>query len=624
MDRKKQSRKKQGSTKNQPHKQNITSLEKKRKEQIRNNKNKTNYPKATTYSRINNNTTTRTSKVNTVNRNSKVTSINRNNKVTKNKTNKVSTINKNSKVTSINRDSGININNNRYGNNSNYRSNYYDRPIQNKKIYRAKKKPKNRNINFMSRLFTVFMFTIIISYFGISVSKSLNKKPVDYESIEIGSIEDSTQAKGIIIRDEIVYKSSKKGVLTFNKTENERVKKGELVATIKNQEEIKTAEKDIELINEKILQLQEQRDELSIFYQDVKKIDNQIQQTLDKYISELSTYNVSKIYELRDSISKKVTIRNQMLLSENTGSVQDLSSQKAAQEQKVNKNMENIYANNSGIVSYYKDGLEETFTFENREKLTKEQTLMQPKEEQEFKLNVVEGERVFKVVKDNNFYIGSYINTQSISTWEQGETRTIYIKDNGDLRPLEVIIEKINIGEKESYVLMKSNKNMIDFIDKRNITFELSKPKEGFKIKLDAIAEEELLKIPTSYIVESNVTKKSATGEPTTVPIKISGQDETGEYTYVSISKGIIDIGDYIINPQTKQEIQLSEIFTKKGIYIVNSGIYNFKNIDTEGSVQNDIFIILDPSKNTTIKLYDRYAPDLSVVKGEETVANEK
>ncbi len=401
-----------------------------------------------------------------------------------------------------------------------------------------------------------------------------------------------------------MYKTSKSGILTFNKSENERVR---------------TAEEDIATINEKILQLQERRDELSIFYEDVKKIDSQIQKDLDKSISGLSTSDISKIYEIKDSINKKIRIRNQMLLSENVGSVQDLSIQKASKEQKVNQNMENIFSNDSGILSYYSDGLEETINFENKDKLTKEQTLMQPKEEETFKVNVVDGEPVFKIVKDNNFYIASYIKSDKISSWEQGETREIYINDNGDLNTLEVIVEKMVPNEKETYVLMKSNKNMIDFMDKRSITFELSKPKEGFKINLDAIAEEELLKVPTEYIVESNISKKTATGEIVSVPIQTSGKDNEDGFTYVSISPGIIDIGDTVINPKTKQELSLNQIFTKKGIYVVNSGIYNFKNINTEGSVQNDQFIILDPSLNTSIKLYDRYAPDLSVVKGEET-----
>ena len=574
MDRKKQNIKRPTPNRKVQN-QNITSIEKRRMEQMK-NYNNSNYPKVPTYNRTYNQYSTQSRYNNQLNRN------------------------------------------NVYS--RNYYNQYNNEPIQNKKIYRAKKKSKPRNIHIISKLFTITIFIIIISYFSLSIFKSLNKEPIDYETIEYGSIDDTTQVKGIIIRDEVVYKATKNGILTFNNGENERVKKGEIIASVKNEEAIKTTEDDIALINEKILQLQEQRDELSIFYEDVKKIDTQIQSVLDKSINNLSTYNISEIYEIKDNINKKLTIRNQMLLSENTGSIQELSAQKASKEIKVNQNTQNIVSNDSGIVSYYTDGLEEVFTFETKDNLTKEQTLMQPESEQEYKVNILEGEAVFKIVRDNNFYIASYIKTENISNWTEGETRYIYINDNGNLKQLEIIIEKIEIGEKESYVLMKSNKNMIDFIDKRNITFELSKPKEGFKIGLDAIAEEELLKVPTSYIVDNNVTKKSSTGELITVPIKLSGQDDNGEYTYVSISPGIIDIGDYIINPQTNQEQQLNEIFTKKGIYVVNSGIYTFKNINTEGAVQNDQFIILEPSKNTNIKLYDRYAPNVSVVNGEEIV----
>ena len=574
MDRKKQNIKRPTPNRKVQN-QNITSIEKRRMEQMK-NYNNSNYPKVPTYNRTYNQYSTQSRYNNQLNRN------------------------------------------NVYS--RNYYNQYNNEPIQNKKIYRAKKKSKPRNIHIISKLFTITIFIIIISYFSLSIFKSLNKEPIDYETIEYGSIDDTTQVKGIIIRDEVVYKSNKNGILTFNNSENERVKKGEIIASVKNEQAIKTTEDDIALINEKILQLQEQRDGLSIFYEDVKKIDTQIQSVLDKSINNLSTYNISEIYEIKDNINKKLTIRNQMLLSENTGSIQELSAQKASKEIKVNQNTQNIVSNDSGIVSYYTDGLEEVFTFETKDNLTKEQTLMQPESEQEYKVNILEGEAVFKIVRDNNFYIASYIKTENISNWAEGETRYIYINDNGNLKQLEIIIEKIDIGEKESYVLMKSNKNMIDFIDKRNVTFELSKPKEGFKISLDAIAEEELLKVPTSYIVDNNVTKKSSTGELITVPIKVSGQDDNGEYTYVSISPGIIDIGDYIINPQTNQEQQLNEIFTKKGIYVVNSGIYTFKNINTEGAVQNDQFIILEPSKNTNIKLYDRYAPNVSVVNGEEIV----
>ena len=507
--------------------------------------------------------------------------------------------------------------------NNNSRERYNERYNQNKKSSK-KRKVRNRNLNILTKIFTFGVFIVIISYFSVSIFKSLNKKPINYETIEYGSIEKTMQVKGAIIRDEVVYKANRNGLLTFNIPENEKVRKGEVIATVKDSKAIEQTEQDLNAINEKILQIQEQRNELSLFYEDVKKMDSQIKKTLDLSIPDLSTYNIDKIYSIKDSVNKKITVRNQMLLSESNGSVEELSNQKADKEQKINQNVQTIISNDSGILSYYVDGFEDTYSLKNKDKLTKEQILGLSDKELQFKTSVVQGESAFKIVRDNNFYIACYIKANYISKWSKGDIRKIYINDNGELKPIEVTIESISDVDKDKYVLMRSNVNMIDFIDKRTITFELSKPKEGFKLKLSGVAEEELLKVPTSYIKDGNLLKKDAQGNTITVPVKISGEDETLEYQYVAITKGVIDIGDTIINPKDKKEIKLNDIFTQRGIYVVNSGIYTFKNINTEESVEDGQFIIIDPAKNTNIKLYDRYASDISAIKQEGNIKDEK
>ncbi len=507
--------------------------------------------------------------------------------------------------------------------NNNSRERYNERYNQNKKSSK-KRKVRNRNLNILTKIFTFGVFIVIISYFSVSIFKSLNKKPINYETIEYGSIEKTMQVKGAIIRDEVVYKANRNGLLTFNIPENEKVRKGEVIATVKDSKAIEQTEQDLNAINEKILQIQEQRNELSLFYEDVKKMDSQIKKTLDLSIPDLSTYNIDKIYSIKDSVNKKITVRNQMLLSESNGSVEELSNQKADKEQKINQNVQTIISNDSGILSYYVDGFEDTYSLKNKDKLTKEQILGLSDKELQFKTSVVQGEPAFKIVRDNNFYIACYIKANYISKWSKGDIRKIYINDNGELKPIEVTIESISDVDKDKYVLMRSNVNMIDFIDKRTITFELSKPKEGFKLKLSGVAEEELLKVPTSYIKDGNLLKKDAQGNTITVPVKISGEDETLEYQYVAITKGVIDIGDTIINPKDKKEIKLNDIFTQRGIYVVNSGIYTFKNINTEESVEDGQFIIIDPAKNTNIKLYDRYASDISAIKQEGNIKDEK
>lgn len=483
---------------------------------------------------------------------------------------------------------------------------------------------KKRNNAKISRIFSTFIFLLIISYFGISIYKSLSKKPITYETIKYGSIDNQKTAKGVIIRNETLYKAGKNGALNFYKSENERVKKGEIIASIKDQDALQNTEQELEEINKKILDLQESRDELSLFSEDVKKVNSQIQTILENDSYEFAKNNVSSIYEIKNNVQKKINVRNQMLLSETGGSISELAGQKSDKEQIVNSNTYNISAINGGILSYYSDGLEETFGIENLDKITLEQTKMQADNLDEplnYKIQVLEGEPVFKIVESNEFYIASYIKTDYINNWKEGQFKTIYILDNGQYKEQEVKIQKINLEEKLSYVLMKSTKNIIDFIDKRSIIFEINKPKEGFKINNTAIGEKNLLKVPVQYINDGVITKKTESGNKKIV-FDTLNINEAEKIAYLPIKYGELSVSDTIINVSTNEEIVLNDIFTSKGIYIVNSGIYEFTPINLENSISNQDFTILDPALNTNIRIYDRFIPDAKAILKEEPIYN--
>lgn len=490
---------------------------------------------------------------------------------------------------------------------------------------KPRRKPrKKRNTHILSKIFTTSIFIMVILYFGIYIYKSLNKKPVDYQVLGYGTIENQKTAKGIIIRDETVYKASKDGILNFYKTEYEKVKKGQEIVAIKDQEAIKNTEQELEEINKKILEMQETRGELSLFSEDIKRVEGQIQSILDQGIYKLSENNFSSTYELKDALQKKIDIKSQMLLSENGGSIEDLANQRNIKEKKINSNTQVITNSEGGILSYYTDGLEDTFSIDKIEQLTKEQTKMEADKLSEignYRVQVLENEPVFKIVTSNVFYIASYIKTAYIENWKEGQFKNIYIKKSGKYFPLEVNISKIVLEDKESYVLMKSTKNIIDFIEDRGIVFEINKPKEGFKININAIAEENLIKVPIAYILEDTIIKKGEKGN-VNISIETAGIDETGEFAYIPIKLGILNIGDTVINNDLKQEYVLKDLFTTKGIYVINTGIYTFKRISLENSIQNDNFIILDPSVNSNIKIYDRFVPDAKIVQPKGQVYN--
>lgn len=488
----------------------------------------------------------------------------------------------------------------------------------------VKRKTKKRHNILVARLVTFFIFSLTISYFGISIFKSLNREPIKFATIGYGTIDNQKTARGVIIRDETVYKANKAGTLEFYESENEKVKRGDTVASIKDQVAIKDTQVELEQINDKILEIQKNREELSLFSEEAKRVDNQIQNVLENGAYQFTQNDISAIYELRTNVQKKIDIRNQMLLSETGGSIKELSSMKSNKEQQINSNTQNLFVNESGILSYHIDGLEEQFKIENIDKLTPEQIKMEDNKKEEVynvKMQVTEGEPIFKIIESNEFYIASYIKTEYISNWKEGDIKNIYINDSGKYQPQEVKVEKILLEDKESYVLMKSNKNMLNFIDERIVIFEINKPKEGIKINNTAIAEKNLLKVPTSYIVDGIITKKTENGTKKVI-VEDAEVNEAEGITYVPIKFGEIGIGDIILNPTTNTEYALKDVYTSKGIYVVNSGVYEFKKINLENSVSNQDFTILDPKLNPNIKIYDRFIPDQKSILKEEPIYN--
>lgn len=518
--------------------------------------------------------------------------------------------------------------NNQYSSQNNYYS-YENNRLENTNLARAKnskktRKTKKRNNILFGRLFTFFIFLIAISYFSISIIKSLNKNPIQFKTINYGTIDNQKTAKGIIIRDESVYKANKNGSLSFFKSEYEKIRNGELIASIKDKEATKDTEAEIDEINKKILQLQENRTELSLFSEDVKKINLQIENVLENGIYELAKNDISSIYSLKNTVEKKINIRNSMLLSESNGSISQLAEQKKSKEQQINANIQNIFANTSGILCYNTDGLEEKFTFQNLNKITPEETKMNSEIQNqidEYKIQVLENEPIFKIVKNNTFYIATNIKTEYIVNWKKGDLKTIYILDNGNYIPQEVLIEKIELDKKDAFILMKATKNILEYIDKRSVTFEINKPKEGFKIDTKAIAEKNLLKIPSEYIEDNTIIKKDESGSKKII-IQNTEINELEKITYVPIEFGKLSTGDTIIHPKTKAEFIIKDVYTAKGLYIVNSGIYEFKKINLQNSVSNEDFTILDPSFNKNIKIYDRFVPDPKNILKEELIYN--
>lgn len=494
--------------------------------------------------------------------------------------------------------------------------------ISNKEISRQTREKRMKLGRLTNVVFIIILICLLIyvtGYFYTFVTTSNTN--ISNEIIEYGTIEVPENFKGVIIRDEEVYTAGAEGVVSYNVAENEKITANTIVCNISNAEVVSQMEEDLEKINQEILKMQESRQEISIYTEDVKKYNQQIKETVDKATPSFTDNNISQLYTLKNNVQKKIDVRNQMLLSESNGSLAELSGKRIAQENKLASNIKKITAKTSGIISYYVDGLEDTFTVDSISSLTKEQTLMSSNENLT-KTTVTKDTPIFKIVNSNQWYIAAYINNKFIDSWAAGEHHNIYVTDSyGNTTTINTYVESITTLEKESYVVLKADKYMIDYIDTRTITFETSKASKGYKIPNSAIVEQTLLKVPSKYLIDGKAVNKISDTETTTVNVSASTETDDTENVYIPMQIGVINVGDTLVNPSNSSDtFKINDTLTKQGIFVMNTGVAEFTVINTVNSVSNGTYTVLDPEINPNITIYDKVITDTANIEKQQRI----
>lgn len=478
---------------------------------------------------------------------------------------------------------------------------------------RMVKKPKPK-AKFHIGSFVVLVFVVSILVFVIESGYSaLTKKTIATVSINTEAIDTQDGIyKGIIIRDEKTLAGNSKGNVRFIVNDKERIKKDTEILQIRNDNEAIKLEDTIKSINTAVYDTQNRRGDYSLFYTEAKKINEQIQDNIEKTIYKAAGSDTSVVYALKESVEKNMAIRNQMMLTENKGSAESYTEERSHYEGELRSHVKSMYSTEAGIISYVTDGMEDIYTFENRTSLSKEEVNMKPDQISDNSNKEVEaGEAVYRLVTSNNWYIACYIENAVADLLSENSGKIIYLEQDESFIPMESVIEKIEKGTEESYVLFKLTKNIIDFMDIRNISFKLNDSVyNGYKIPSSAIVERTFLKIPNKYIYnERIVSKRNAEGKSNGIAITVSrkGSGEDEGYSYVFLDFSGLVITDTIINPENPEDVyEIKETKTLRGVYKANNNIAKFYEINEESSVVSGGYILIDPEKNKGLSLYDK------------------
>ena len=475
----------------------------------------------------------------------------------------------------------------------------------------------SRSTSFVAGLFFVFVLIYLIHNIIIFVTRP----EIPVEMVTMGTVDVIELIEGIIIRDETVYTANRDGVIHFNAREFERVQPGSLIASIQNVQAVTSAQQSIQQVEEQIMRLQDVRGELSAIDPAVQQINRQIQNMIDSRLGNHIHLNMSEVYALRDSINQNVSIRNQMIVTENLDS--DLRMELGINYRMLMNNMDEhlqaIYINGGGILSSVVDGLENYLDFQNMYWLSREQTQQNVDFNQLIPSREVEyGDEVFKIVNSNIWYIAAFIPNHIADDFNAGGNQTIYVDGR---KPLTARVHHIERGFQESFVIFRSSAYMIDFLDTRNIFFRTTDTLQyGLRIANSAITLQDHLAIPLSavYDEDGRYVIQYFGEEYTKIPIVVIDQNDY--YAFILANHEVLSVGSTLLEP-TGTTRMITHIQAIQGIFRVNTGIAAFTPINLpEDAAIGGMYSILDPILNPGIRVHDHIVSNAALVEDGDIV----
>lgn len=422
------------------------------------------------------------------------------------------------------------------------------------------------------------------------------KHVVGYQ-VKSGSLSVANVYEGIALRDETLITSDFSGYINYYAREGEKVGCNNIVCSIDETGQLQD-----------MLLKQSNDNENILSEKDLSEIKSEI-------ISYSNTFD-NKVFA--NTYDFKFAIQGNVLKFTNRNLLNNLSD--------INKQSNNGLINlcnapASGIVIYSKDGFEDSKTEEVNESWFEKENY---KKEQLIDNEIVEkGDPIYKLSTEENWCI--LIPVESNRAQELLDEQYVKIKFLKNQYESWAKVEVIKGTDNNTYVKLNLNNSMLTFSTDRFIDIELITDAEnGLKVPNSAIVEREFFLIPTSYITKGGngndlgVMRETYNEDgsmlPEFVPITIYNEKE-GEYY---IDDSALRIGDNIDMPDSTDKYTISKSGTLIGVYNINKGYADFKQIQILN--QNEEYSIIKSNTDYGLVAYDYIVLDAASVDEDEFI----
>lgn len=452
------------------------------------------------------------------------------------------------------------------------------------------RRPVNINIGMV-------IFAVIFIYVVICVVMYFRTDHIVGYSVMEGSLTSNSIYKAIALRDEEVFNSQDAGYINYFAREGERVAANDLIYTVDETgrlaDYIKASESGENTLSESDL--------------------SELKTEIISFTNRFDRRQFSDVYHFKHSVEGTVLKLANYNILENADALNDASGTVIINYR---------YAANSGIVLYSTDGYENLKLEDMTAELFDEETY-----ERNYLVNnglVAAGDPVYKLSTDEDWSVviqvekeladrlvneEKYVEVRFLknqyTAWGQAAA---YTNEAGD-----------------TFVSLTFTNSMITFCTDRFLDIELLLDEEtGLKIPNSAIVQKEFFIVPKAYVTKGGSNGNDGVlletyneeGEATTQFVETEIYEETETEYYLDDST--LRSGNYIVMPETGEKFAVSRTGTLQGVYNINKGYADFKQISI--LYDNDEYSVVKSNTNYGLNVYDYIVLNADMVKDNEFI----
>jgi len=414
--------------------------------------------------------------------------------------------------------------------------------------------------------------------------QSFTKEHVSIYEVTGTQIADDEIIRGIVIRDETIIKTKKKGFVNYYVGEGAKTGANTIVYSIDETGQFADGISSLE------------PEDISLSEEDTREIRSDIASFRADF--DLSGYGTVTNF--------KYNIDNTLLKMTTVNLLEQLD--KAMKKKKNTSSLELVKSKKPGIISFCSDGLEgisiDNITKENFQDMNDNWTQLRSTGE------VKAGSPVYKLVNSEKWSVVLPLTDTQYKKVSDKVTIPVQFKKDG----LKITADiSTFIIESEYYAKLDFDKYMIRYLDNRYLDIEIEfNNADGLKIPVSSILEKQFYKIPKEYITKGGENgsdgvmvltyQKDGTKETTFKAADIYYETEDGD---VYIDAAIFEAGTTIVQEinQGTKSVKLEEMAKLDGVYNCNQGFCEFRYI--EKLYSNSEYAIVSKDTKYGLSMYD-------------------